>query len=150
MAIMQGKKMKLQCRIKSRWVYRIVGIMLSVTISPVVYARALDINLSDDTAEFRLVTPVGFENTFGSTELDLGFLYTTTDDVMGIIGFQAVDEAGSATPGLKVGVGVKGFAGTVNEKDVYAVSLGGNARIPVFDRFAIFGRGWMPAGFCSN
>jgi len=124
----------------SRWIQWIIGIVL-LLLSPVILAQALDINLSDDTAQFRYITPVGFQNSFGGTELDLGFLYTTTEDVMGIVGFQAIDEAGSASPGLRVGVGVKGFAGQVNENDVYAVTLGAQARFapPMFSRFGIFG-----------
>ena len=139
MAIMKGKKMIYQCRTKSVWICSVVSIILSITISPVVYAQSLDINLSDDTAEFRYITPVGFENSLGNAELDLGFLSTTSDDIMGIVGFQAVDEAGSATPGLKVGVGVKAFAGTINKNDVYAIGLGGNVRVPIINRVAIFG-----------
>ena len=127
------------------WIPRIAGIIFSLSISPVVLAQALDVNLSDDTAQFRFITPVGFQdranNTFGGTELDLGFLYTTSEDVLGIVGFQAIDEAGSASPGLKVGVGVKGFAGNIEKNDVYAVTLGVQARFapPMFNRFGIFG-----------
>lgn len=132
-----------RCRIRSCWIYRIAGLVFSLTLSPAVLAQALDVNLSDDTAQFRFITPIGFQdnNTFGGTELDLGFLYTTSEDVLGVIGFQAVDEAGSASPGLRVGVGVKGFAGNIEENDVYAVTLGVQARFapPAFNRFGIFG-----------
>jgi hypothetical protein len=117
------------------------GIALTMMLSSGAYAQELDINLSDDTAEFRYITPVGLENSFGGTEIDMGFLYTTTDDVMGIFGVQVVDEAGSASPGLRVGVGLKGFAGTIDKNDVYAVTLGAQARYtpPAFNRFAVFG-----------
>ena len=121
------------------WFNQLAAFVLSFIAANVVYAQALDVNLNDDTAEFRYITPVGYENSFGGAELDFGFMSTSTDDVMGIVGFQAVDEAGSATPGLRVGVGVKGFAGTIDSNDIYAVTLGGNARLPVFNRVAIYG-----------
>lgn len=127
------------CRIRSQWICLFAVIILSFGLANVVHAQALDVNLNDDTAEFRFTTPVGFENSFGGAELDVGFLSTSTDDIMGIVGFQAVDEAGSATPGLRVGVGVMGFAGTIDSDDIYAVALGGNARFPLFNRVAIFG-----------
>src|SRR3972149_7643506 len=116
--------MRFQCQAESRWIRHIMGMILLVAGWPVAMAQTLDINLSDDTAQFKYITPVGFQNRLGGTELELGFLSTTTDDVMAIVGFQAVDEAGSGSPGLKVGVGGKGFAGAINSSDVYAVTLG--------------------------
>ena len=139
-------------RTASGWITHFALVVLSIGMTSLVHAAALDVNLSDDTAEFRFITPVGYEddtqpynrqrkqrNTFGGAELDLGFLSTSTDDVIAMIGFQAVDAAGSATPGLKVGVGVKAFAGTIDSHDVYAATLGGNARFLIFNRVAIFG-----------
>jgi len=127
------------CRPRSLWICNIAVILLTFSVANAVHAKALDMNLNDDTAEFEFITPVGFENSIGGALLNLGFLSTTSDDVMGIVGFQAVDEAGSATPGLKVGVGVMGFAGTIDSNDIYAVALGGNARVPVYNRVTIFG-----------
>ncbi|HEY4732285.1 MAG TPA: YfaZ family outer membrane protein [Gammaproteobacteria bacterium] len=133
--------MRFQCQAESRWIRHIMGMILLVAGWPVAMAQTLDINLSDDTAQFKYITPVGFQNRLGGTELELGFLSTTTDDVMAIAGFQAVDEAGSGSPGLKVGVGVKGFAGTINSNDVYAVTLGAEGRFapPALNRFGIYG-----------
>jgi YfaZ precursor len=138
-AMKRSQKLIFQRRTRSLWICRIIGVILSIAITTVAHARAFDMNLSNDTAELRYITPVGFENSFGSAELDVGFLSSTSDDIMGIFGFQAVDEAGSATPGVKVGVGIKGFVGTINDNDVYAVALGGNVHIPVYNRFSIFG-----------
>jgi YfaZ precursor len=136
---MEGNNMIFHCRPRCLWICSIAVIMLTFSVVDAVKAAALDMNLNDDTAEFEFITPVTFENSIGSALLNLGFLSTTSDDVMGIVGFQAVDEAGSATPGLKVGVGVMGFAGTIDSNDIYAVALGGNARVPVYNRVTIFG-----------
>ncbi|MFQ5470510.1 MAG: YfaZ family outer membrane protein [Gammaproteobacteria bacterium] len=101
----------------------------------------LDINLSDDTGEFRYIIPFQNQESFGSTEFDLGILYTTNDDVLGIFGFQVVDEAGTGSPGLELGIGVKGFMSSLDRGDLLAATLGINVNYspPALPRAAVSG-----------
>ena len=84
---MEGNNMIFHCRPRSLWICSIAVIMLTFSVVDAVKAAALDMNLNDDTAEFEFITPVTFENSIGSALLNLGFLSTTSDDVMGIVGF---------------------------------------------------------------
>ena len=103
-------------------------------------ARTMDVNLSSDTAEFRFGMNPSAQGRLSNSELDLGVIFTTDDDILGVLGIQVMGDTGSRSPGLKAGVGVKMFGGSTDKgNDFVAVSLGGSLRYnpPFLDRFDI-------------
>jgi len=106
--------------------FRYLVFLLLSAAGGVVSAQSFDINLSNDTAEFNLNAPLssGFQS--GRTDMNFGFLYTTDDDYMGMVGLQVMGSAGSGSPGLSAGLGVKAFGGnTDRDNDFIAITLGG-------------------------
>lgn len=121
-------------------VARILLVTVLAVCSHMAMARTMDVNLSSDTAEFRFsVNPSG-QGRFNNSELDLGMIYTTDDDFVGVLGIQVIGDTGSRSPGLKAGVGVKLFGGnTDKDNDFVVITLGGSLRYnpPFLDRFDI-------------
>lgn len=112
---------------KQSIVYRLLAALFLLGCGPQLAAQELDINLSNDSALFRYIGHQSGGSTFGGTETDLGFLYTTDDDIVGMFGIQVTGETGSGSPGLQAGVGLKAFGATADEADadVFALTLGG-------------------------
>lgn len=96
------------------------------------HARAIDINLNDDAAQFRYIAYDGRAGGFGKREMDIGLLFTNDDDLIGMFGAQVIAEAGSASPGLEAGIGFKLFAARSEQDnvdaDLFSVSIGGQLR----------------------
>ncbi len=108
-----------------------------VLCSHMALARTLDVNLSSDTAEFRFGVNPSAQGRLGNSELDLGVIFTTDDDVLGVLGLQVIGDTGSRSPGLKAGVGVRLFGGSTDRgNDFLVISLGGSLRYnpPFLDR----------------
>jgi hypothetical protein len=95
-------------------------------------ARAIDINLNDDTAQFRYIAFDGRAGGFGKREMDIGLLYTTDDDYVGMFGAQVIAEAGSASPGLEAGIGFKVFGARTErgniKANIFSLAIGGQLR----------------------
>jgi len=108
---------------------RLFVMIICIVSSSVVQARSIDINLASDSAQFKYTTLVGATN-YGRTEMTVGFLYTENDNVLGEVGLLVIDEAGSKTPGLELGVGPKIWFGSDDKADasVAALGLGGQLR----------------------
>lgn len=108
---------------------RLILVVLLSVISSASYARSFDINLSSDAAQFKYGSLVG-GSTYGRTEMGVGFLYNEDDNYLGEIGLLVIDEAGSKTPGLELGVGPKFWFGGSDEADVdiAGIGLGGQIR----------------------
>jgi len=122
-----------------------VALLLASLISvSTVSAQEIDMTLSNDSAQFRYITHSNAG--FGDSEIDFGVLYTNSDEVMGMLGLMVVDDAGSGSPGLKVGLGIKAFtvsATKAGDFDAAALSLGAelNYTLPGFsDRLALNGQ----------
>lgn len=94
-----------------------------------VSAQSLEINLNQDSARFTYSSLVGGSN-YGRTELNAGFLYNESDNVLFDLGLQVIDVAGSKTPGLQIGVGPRVYYVDSDEYDGsgVGVALGGNLR----------------------
>lgn len=108
-------------------------------------ARAIDINLNNDTAQFRYIVYDGRAGAFGKREMDIGFLFTTEDDYLGMFGAQVIAEAGSDSPGLDAGIGFKIFAVHADPSaDIFALTLGGQLRysLPPHQRIQIGAEGY--------
>jgi len=115
-------------------------ILLSGMIGSV-NAQSFDFNLSDESAEAKLMLPLGF-GSLGQSQWDISLLYKDSDsgkddNLVGGLGFEVVGEAGSDAPGLEFGVGMKGYYGEADEDDIGAFTLGGMLRYspPSLSRF---------------
>ena len=108
---------------------RFVLIVLCSVLSSATFARTFDINLGSDAAQFKYGTLVGATN-FGRTEMTVGFLYNDDDNYLTEVALLVIDEAGTKTPGLELGVGPKFWFGGADDADVDigAIGLGGQIR----------------------
>lgn len=102
---------------------RYLMFILTLGLSVNATAQEIDVTLSNNSALFRYIQHVNSD--FGQTESDVGFLYTETNDFLVMVGIQAKGEAGSGSPGLTAGVGVKGFTANTDAYDILALALGG-------------------------
>jgi len=87
-------------------------------------AQYFDINLSNDAAKLTYLTPLGQQG-FGHGQSEGSILFTDGDNFLVDVGFGVVGAAGTGSPGLKVGVGVKLYSVTTKNDDVAALGLGG-------------------------
>jgi hypothetical protein len=103
--------------------------VLCIGASGNLYARALDFNLSGESAQVKYTTLMGATN-YGRTELGFGFLYHEDKNYLGELGLLVIDEAGSKSPGLEVGVGAKFYYAEADKPDIRAsaIGLGGQLR----------------------
>lgn len=96
-----------------------------------VSAQTLDLNLNNDSAQFRYIVQDTDSSGFGNKQVDLGLVYSTDDVLVGMFGAQLVAEAGSRTPGLDAGLGLKLFGANadLDKQDdtvnLFALTLGG-------------------------
>lgn len=95
--------------------------------------QTLDLNLSNDSALFRYIVRDGDSTGFGTKEVDLGLVYATDDAILGMFGAQLVAEAGSRSPGLDAGLGLKLFGANAevdgqDDASLFALTVGGQLR----------------------
>ena len=126
---------------------------LSLTFySSSVLAERFDINLSDESAQFKYIIPVESDND-GRTEATVGFLYNDVNNYMAEASFIITDVPGTKAPGLEVGVGPKAYIAKHNETDLDAVSIGLGAqfryKIPSIERFNLIGAIFYAPGIVS-
>ncbi len=103
-------------------------------------ADALDINLSNDVAQFQYIAPMGDVGQ-GKSEGHAGFLYNNKDNLLVDAGVLVSNE-GDSPAFASIGIGIKGVAAKIEKNDSAALALGGQIRItPADDRkFAIVAR----------
>lgn len=108
---------------------RILLVVMCMIMSSAVYARSLDLNLSGESAQIKYATLIGATN-YGRTELGFGFLYQEDKNYLGEVSLLVIDEAGSKSPGLELGVGTKFYYAYADKPDlnVSAIGLGGQLR----------------------
>ena len=110
------------------WVKRVVVILLMMG-SAQTFAAAVDLRLSDKSAEFTYL----FQNsTFYSGGADVGasFFYNTDDDLMLSVSWLVSGPGLEQVEGLSYGIGIKGYALSIDkpEQDGGAFALGGQLR----------------------
>lgn len=108
-------------------------------------ADGLDINLNDDAALFRyFAVDDRAGGAFGRREIDIGLLYTSENDYLGMFGAQAIAEAGATIPELEAGVGVKLFGTRADDENFLALALGGQIRysLPPYRRLVLAAEGY--------
>jgi hypothetical protein len=103
--------------------FRYLLIVVAMGLCASAGAQEIDVTLSNSSALFRYIHDVNSD--FGQTETDAGLLYTDSNDVLVMFGIQAKGEAGSGSPGLNAGVGVKGFTANTDAYDLLALAIGG-------------------------
>jgi len=86
-------------------------------------AQAFDINLSNDAAMLTYMSALGQQG-FGHGQVEGSILFTDNDAFLGDVGFGVVGAAGSGSPGLMVGVGVKLYGVSTKKNDLAAMALG--------------------------
>lgn len=113
-------------------------------------AQTLDLNVSNDSALFRYIVQDRDSSGFGTKEVDLGLVYATDDAIVGMFGAQIVAEAGSRTPGLDAGLGLKLFGASAEVKgrddaSLFALTLGGQLRFvpPPWPRIGVSLQGFF-------
>ena len=108
---------------------RILVVVLCTLVTSTVFARSIDLNLSSESAQLKYATLVGATN-YGRTELGFGFLYHEDDNYLGELSLLVIDEAGSKSPGLELGVGTKLYYAyyDIPDVNVSAIGLGGQLR----------------------
>ena len=110
------------------------------SISSSALADALDINLSNDAAQFQYIASMGHVGQ-GKSEVHMGFLYNNSNNVLGDVGLLVENNGGNAAI-ASFGVGVKVVAGTIAKKNTVALALGGQVRLTPTDdkKFGIIGQ----------
>lgn len=113
---------------------------LLLTGSVPAMADTFDVSLSDDSAKFSYTAPMG-EQGFGRGEVDGSLLFNDDDAVAAAVGFGVMGEAGTGSPGLLAGVGVRLYGVHSKRSDVAALALGGRLVFvpPVLPRLRIGG-----------
>ena len=106
--------------------------------SSTVFADAVDVNLSNDVAQFQYLAPAGKVGP-GKSEFHIGFLYNDSNNAMGDVGLMVMNNAGESD--VSFGVGIKAVAVTMNSNHAVTLALGGQVRIaPLPDKkFGIIG-----------
>lgn len=103
-------------------------------------AQTFDVNLSNDAARLSYLAPLGQQG-FGHGQMEASVLFTDNDKYLGDVGFGVVGPAGSGSPGLQVGVGVRLYGVTTRHDDIAALALGAQFDYapPPAPRLRIFG-----------
>lgn len=102
------------------WISSVLGSMVAANA----WAGELDLTLSDESVWVQYTQPIRYED-YGRTAVDFGLLYTESDDWLGSLGLGVQGEVGSQAPGLEFGLGIRGYAGIVDDDyDVSAITLG--------------------------
>lgn len=87
-------------------------------------AQTFDINLNNNVAMLTYTSPLGQQG-FGHGQAEGSILFTDEDAFLGDVGFGVVGPAGSGSPGLMVGLGVKLYGVNTKSNDVAALAVGG-------------------------
>lgn len=97
-----------------------------IAASNTALADTFDINLRDTAAQFQYSAAMG-TSTLGKSSMHIGYLYTShsNSNSYADFGMLVKDEVSPNTPGLSVGVGVKGVLAKASTKSATAVALGG-------------------------
>lgn len=97
-------------------------------VAPMLYANDLEVALSSETAQFTLRSDSSIIG-WGGADVGLGLFYNDVGDFLIQGSIMQLRNTDNASP-LKLGVGVKAYAGTLDDitQDVFAFSLGGELR----------------------
>jgi len=124
-----------------RCVLPLVSMMMLGAFSSV-KADALDLNLNNDSVQLLYTSPFTSDAGIGGANLEVGAIYTEADDYLGIVGLDVKGEAGSGSPGLVAGVGVRGYGIGLDTVDIGALAIGGLVQYspPALNRLSVVGQ----------
>lgn len=107
-------------------------------------AQSIDINLNNDAALFRYLDYDGRAGAFGRREMDVGLIYTTGRNYIGMFGAQVIAEAGAGMPELEAGVGLKIFGMRFDSENIFSLAIGGQLKysLPPHRRFVVGAEGY--------
>jgi hypothetical protein len=114
-------------------------LLLSIGFDRIAAAAGIDINVNNDAALIRYLAYDGRAGGFGKREMDAGLLFNSDKDFIAMFGAQVIAEAGSASPGLEAGVGLKFFRARSGGNDAFTLALGGQLKyaFPPYQRFIV-------------
>lgn len=87
-------------------------------------AQTFDVSISDDSAKLSYIAPMG-QQAFGRGAVDASLLFNDDDAFLGSLGFGVMGEAGTGSPGLQAGLGVRLYGLNSDRGDMAALALGG-------------------------
>ncbi len=104
------------------------------------FAEALDINLRDKSAQLQYQFSKG-SDALGKSDFHIGGLFTNDNNMFADFGILVKNEVGGNAPGVSLGVGIKGLTARVKPNNIWALSVGGQARYspPTDTRFGLVG-----------
>ncbi|MDO8413151.1 MAG: YfaZ family outer membrane protein [Gallionellaceae bacterium] len=119
---------------------RLILVFTLLTASTQVLADAVDINLSNDVAQFQYLAPMGQVGQ-GKSEFHMGFLYNDSNNILGDMGLLVKNNAGNADI-LSGGIGGKVVVARITSNNAAALALGGKLRYAPFadKRWGIIGQ----------
>jgi len=124
-----------------RYTTLLAASMMLISTS-MVKADALDFNLNNDSVQLLYISPFTSDTGLGGANLEVGVIYTEADDYLGIVGLDIKGEAGSGSPGLVAGVGVRGYGISIDTVDIGALAIGGLLQYspPAMNRLSVVGQ----------
>jgi len=120
----------------------LLAVSMMLVVAPAVKADTVDLNLNNDSVQFLYISPFTSDEGLGGANLEIGAIYTEARDYLGVIGLDIKGEAGSGSPGLVAGVGVRGYGIGTNRADIGALAIGGLVQYspPSLSRLGIVGQ----------
>jgi len=120
----------------------LLAVLMMLMATPAVKADTFDINLNNDSAQFLYITPFTSDAGINGANLEVGMLYTEADDYLGMVGLDIKGEAGSGSPGLIAGVGLRGYGIGTSRADIGALAIGGLVHYspPSLNRLGLVGQ----------
>ncbi len=129
-----------------RYTHGAFGALLAASmvlmVAPVAKADTVDLNLNNDSVQFLYISPFTSDEGLGGASLEAGLIYTEANDYLGIVGLNIKGEAGSDSPGLVAGVGVRGYGISTDRADIGALAIGGLVQYspPSLSRLGLVGQ----------
>lgn len=122
--------------------YLTLAVSMLLLTTPAAKADTFDVNLNDDSVQFLYLSPFTSDVGLSGAQLEFGMLYTEEDDYLGIIGLDIKGEAGSGSPGLVAGVGLRGYGIGTSRADIGALAVGGMVHYspPSLSRLGLVGQ----------
>lgn len=122
----------------------LIAFVLAISsVATVAQARGLELSLNDDMAQFLFSSgaePLGIRD----AELSFGVLFNEDDDVLGLLRMMATNRV---SPSLKLGVGLQGYFGHLDQPDetMGGIAIGGNVGVGLASQIplALVVEGWV-------
>lgn len=124
--------------------FRFVLVLLMSVAACSAQAQSASASLSEKSAQVKYGAVISGDS-YGRSEMTMGFLFNEDDAYIAELALNVVDEAGSRAPGLKIGVGGKVYGASIPDPvdDINLLALGLGFQLmyslPQADRVSIGG-----------